>query len=121
MTTITFLRMRPGDRVTEQWSVARYREGSTAVEVAALTAEDRAAAIAGGLLPVGDGQTDPQPVGYVTTPETAIALTDAGVPGWRITVKASDAREPTLDALARSEAAFLRVGRSHLDAGAAMA
>ena len=120
MNTITFLRLRPGDRVTEKWSAARYREGSTAVEVSGLTTEDRAAAIAGGLLPVGDGRTDPDPIAYVVAPEVAIALTDAGVPGWQISVKASDQREATLDALARSGAAFIRVGRSHIDGGVAM-
>jgi len=58
MTTITFLRLRPSERVTEKWSSARYREGSTAVEVAGLTTGDRAAAVAGGLLPVGNGRAD---------------------------------------------------------------
>ena len=121
MTTITFLRLRPGERVSEKWSEARHREGSTAVEVTGLTADDTVAAVAGRLLPVSDGPTDLTPIASVVDPPAALALAEAGVPGWQITVRASDDRESTLDALARSGAAFLRVGRSHIDDGAAMA
>jgi FO synthase len=114
MTTITFLRLRPNDRVTEKWAAARHREGSTAAEVVGLTAEDRTAAVAGTLLPVAAGPTDVEPAAYIAEPGAALALGEAGVPGWQLTVKASDDRERTLDALARTGAAYLRTGRSRI-------
>ncbi len=113
MTTITFLRLRPGDGVTEKWAAARYREGSTAVEVVDLSDDDRSAALAGGLLPVALGTADVAAVASVVDP--AVALDLDGVPGWQITVTATEDRDLTLDALARTGAAYLRVGRSRIE------
>ncbi len=50
--TITFLRLRPAETVNELWASTRRREGTTAVEIAELSVEHRAAIIAGGLVPV---------------------------------------------------------------------
>ena len=114
MNTITFLRLRPGDRVSEKWAAARHREGSTAVEVIDLSDDAKQASLAGGLLPVSSGAPVVPPIAYVVDPATALALSDDGTPGWQLTVLAGDDREATLDALARSEASYLRAGRSHI-------
>ena len=120
MTTITFLRLRPGDGVSEKWAAARYREGSTAVELEDLSEEDRASALAGGLLPISSDPGDVPAIAYVAEPTTALALAEDDHPGWQITVTWGE-REPTLDALARSEAAYLRVGRSRIASAVDMA
>jgi FO synthase len=121
MTAITFLRLRPAETVNELWASTRRREGSTAVEVPGLTTADREAAIAGGLLPVAAGAGAADGVAWVVPPAEAIELTDDGIPGWRITVAATADRAETLDALARTGAAFLRVRRSDVGTGSALA
>jgi FO synthase len=118
--TITFLRLRPADRVSEKWAEARHREGSTTVEVCDLGEEDAQAALAGGLLPVSRGHSEAA-VAHVVDPAQAVGLSDAGVPGWQLTLRASHDHEATLDALARSDAAFVRIGRSRVEEAAAMA
>ena len=120
MTTITFLRLRPGDGVSEKWAAARYREGSTAVELEDLSEEDRASTLAGGLLPISSDPGDVPAIAYVAEPTAALALAEDDHPGWQITVTWGE-REPTLDALARSEAAYLRVGRSRIASAVDMA
>jgi len=121
MTTVTFLRLRPADHPSEKWAAARHREGSTTVEVDDLTDADRSSVLAGGLLPVTAGTGGSTPVGYVAEPAGAMELLSEGVPGWRITVAATDDREATLDALARTEAAYVRVGRSRVAWGVELA
>jgi FO synthase len=121
MTTITFLRLRPGDGVSEKWAAARYREGSTAVELEDLSEEARAGALAGGLLPIAGGPSDVPAIAYVAEPSVALALAEDDHPGWQITVAWGEDRESTLDALARSEAAYLRVGRSRIASAVEMA
>ena len=121
MTTVTFLRLRPAEHPSEKWAAARHREGSTTVEVDDLTDADRSSVLAGGLLPVTAGTGGSTPVGYVAEPADAMELLSEGVPGWRITVAATDDREATLDALARTEAAYLRVGRSRVAWGVELA
>jgi FO synthase len=121
MTTITFLQLRPGDHVSAKWAAARYREGSTTVEVEELTDEERTAALDGGLLPVAVGSADAAAIAYIAVPERALALSDDGIPGWQITVIAGDDRESTLDALARSGASYLRARRSRIAAAVEMA
>ena len=68
MTTITFLHLRPAESVNTLWAATRHREGSTAVEVPALDAADRAAAIAGRLLPVSVGPEEAIPLAWVVAP-----------------------------------------------------
>jgi FO synthase len=118
--TITFLRLRPAETVSEKWASARHREGSTTVEVGDLGSDDAAAALAGGLLPVSVGPSE-SAAAYVVDPAAALRLSRDGVPGWRITVLASDGHEATLDAVSRTGAAFVRVGRSRIAEGVSMA
>ncbi len=121
MTTVTFLRLRPADHPSEKWAAARHREGSTTVEVDDLTDADRSSALAGGLLPVTAGTGGSEPAGYVVDPADAMELLSEGVPGWRITVAATDDREATLEALARTGAAYLRVGLRRVPWGVELA
>ena len=53
--SITFLRLRPAESVNDLWAATRRREGTTAVEIPEMDSPARAAAIAGGLLPVATG------------------------------------------------------------------
>ncbi len=121
MTTITFLRLRPADHVTARWAGARRTEGSTAVEVDDLTPPDAEAALGGGLLPIALSPTEAAAAAFVVDPAAALELHDSGVPGWRLTVTAGDDRESTLDALARTGATYLRVGRSRVGDAAELA
>ncbi len=121
MTLITFVRMRPNESVVERWAESRRREGATTVEVKALTEADCEVSFAAGLMPVaGDDGTALAPA-HVVGPARALGLSESGVPGWRLTLVASDDRADTIDALARTQAAFLRVGRSRVADGAQMA
>ncbi len=117
---ITYCRLRPATEVNEIWAATRRREGATVAEIEGLTAERRARALAGGLLPVA-ATGGAEPAAWVVTPEAAIELVDAGVPGWRITVVHGGGTEATLDALARTGAAFIRTGRSRVGAAASLA
>lgn len=112
MTDITFLRLRPADTVREQWVDARRKEGSTAVEVENLSSSDRAVALRGGLLPVSKGDRGSGAPAYVASPASALTLAERGVRGWQMTIVHAEDRATTIDALARTQAAFLRVGRS---------
>ncbi len=112
MTDITFVRMRPAEAVRDRWAEARRREGATAVEVELLTDADREAAFNGGLLPIGGGDSPAVAPAYVVTPKGALALAKRGIRGWQITVEDTGDRAATIDALARTRAAFHRVGRS---------
>ncbi len=121
MTMITFVRTRPVESITERWAESRRREGSTTIEVEALTDADCVASYSVGLMPVaGDGGTACAPA-YVASPARALALDKDGVPGWQLTLVASDDRADTIDALSRTQAAFLRVGRSKVAAGSQIA
>lgn len=121
MTMITFVRMRPAESIVKRWAESRRREGSTTVEVEALTGEDCTASFSAGLIPVaGDGGVTGAPA-HVIGPARTLALANDGVPGWQLTLVASGDRADTIDALARSQAAFLRVGRSRVGEGAQIA
>ena len=113
---ITFARIRPAESVNETWARTRHREGTTALELGAPTADDRAGALAGGVLPVATRRDEGgvEPAAWVVGPDEALELAAGGVPGWRITVLDGPDREAVLDAVARSRAAFLRAGRSHV-------
>ena len=85
---ITFLRVRPAAEVTEVWATTRRREGTTTLEVDAMTEADRAGSLAGGVLPVESGPPHVgQPAAWVADPAHALGLAADGVPGWRITVR----------------------------------
>jgi len=116
---VTFLRIRPAESLAAPTATSRRREGTTAVEIHAPTAADLNAAHAGGLLLLGSS-SHLRPSAYVVDPEDALELSKAGVPGWRITVRNEGSRERVLDAVSRSRAAFLRVGRSEIEASASL-
>ena len=121
MTMITFVRMRPAESVGERWAESRRREGSTTIEVETLAEADCVASYSVGLMPVaGDGGTAGAPA-YAVSPTRALALGKDGVPGWQLTLVASDGRAETIDALARTQAVFLRVGRSKVADGSQIA
>ena len=119
--SITFLRLRPAEEINELWAMTRRREGTTAVEVAGLTAQDSASALAGGLAPVAIEEAEAQPMAWVVEPGAVAELVRAGVAGWRITVVDTGPRTAVLDAAARSGAAFLRARRSRIAQAAALA
>ena len=60
------------------------------------------------------GHTGDDTIGWVVEPEDALELSEAGIPGWRLTVVHSTDRASVVDALARTEAAYLRTGRSRV-------
>ncbi|HSG78634.1 MAG TPA: 5-amino-6-(D-ribitylamino)uracil--L-tyrosine 4-hydroxyphenyl transferase CofH [Acidimicrobiia bacterium] len=117
---ITFLRVRPTDTVNEVWATTRRREGATAVEIGSPEPDDIAGAEAGGLLTVG-GAGAVGVAAWAAAPRDVLALAESGVPGWRLTVLDEGSREDVLDAVARSKAAFLRTGRSRVEAAAGIA
>ena len=114
---VTFCQIRPGvEDVTEIWAATRRKEGTLVAELASLGRTPRAAVLAGGLLPVSSTSDldDPEPVAWVLEPPVAIELANAGIPGWRLTVRDEGSVEAVLDAVARTDAAFLRTGRSRV-------
>jgi 7,8-didemethyl-8-hydroxy-5-deazariboflavin synthase CofH subunit len=121
MTMITFVRMRPAESIVDRWAESRRREGATTVEVGALTEEDCLALFSAGLMPVAGDEGAACAPAHAVGPERALALGKDGVPGWQLTIIASDDRAATIDALARTQAAFLRVGRSGVANGSQIA
>jgi FO synthase len=119
--SITFLRIRPTEAVNELWAATRRREGTTAVETARLSAEDRAAVHNGGLVAVATRQTAVEPLAWALEPAELGGLVKAQVPGWRLTVIDNADRESALDALAKSRAAFFRTRRSRVEQAAKVA
>ncbi len=115
MKEITFLRARPADSVGEEMAISRRREGTTALEMQSPTAADIDAAHSGGLLIVSTDSGSDGSASWVVGPKGAIALAEANVPGWRITLDGDGEREEVLDALARSGAVYLRARRSRVD------
>ena len=111
---ITFLRQRPAESVTEAWARPHVEAGTTTVEVQRPSAGDLAAALAAGMLVVARSP-EVDAAAFVATPADAHELTLSGTPGWRITVTDDPGQpEATLDAVARSGAAFLRTGRGRV-------
>ena len=88
---------------------ARVREGRELTDAAV------AGALEAGLLPVEAAVADSPAVAWVVAPEAAMELLDAGVAGWRITVRHSGPRADVLDALTRTGAAFLRTDHAGLE------
>lgn len=110
--SITFLRLRPAEQVNELWAATRRREGTTAVEIAGLSNNQREAVIAGGLVPVSMGFGETDGIAWVLKTDDAKQAVRNGVAGWRITICDDGDRAAVLDAVARTGAAFLRTGRS---------
>ncbi len=121
---VTFCQVRPGvDEITEIWATTRRNEGTLVAELATLGRAARAASLAGGLLPVSSSadHDDPEPIAWVVEPRVALELSNAGIPGWRITVQDEGSTESVLDAVTRTGAAFLRTGRSRIRRAAEIA
>ena len=109
---ITYCRMRPADAVTEASAATRRAEGTTALELDRPDPDSAASCLAGGILPVAAGHAGEGYAAWVVEPARALELSESGVPGWRLTVIHTPDRAAVVDALARTEAAFLRTGRS---------
>ncbi|MGH8948000.1 MAG: hypothetical protein ACRDXF_03995, partial [Acidimicrobiia bacterium] len=112
--TITFLRVRPAEKLAEPTATSRRREGTTAVEMLSSTGAELAAAHKAGVLVLSGSVTEVEPDAWVVKPKDALRLAERGVPGWRITVVAEGSRESILDSLARSGAPFARSTRSEI-------
>lgn len=114
---ITFLRTRPAESATASVAEARQREGTTTLEMDSPAIADlRAAHKAGVFVAARDG--DPSETALTVDPPQALRLAKSGTPGWLLTVMHTGSGEEVLDALARSEAAFLRASRSEVTAAA---
>ena len=123
-TVITFLRVRPASAVTEEGAVTRRAEGTTAIELERPDPQAMAACLAGGVAPVGTGGQAaemPEAAAWAVPPAVALRLSEGGVPGWRLSVAHGPRRSEALDALARTEAAYLRTGRSRVAEAAQLA
>jgi len=112
MTAITFLRVRPAELLGEPTATSRRREGTTTIEMSSPTAEEVAAGHAAGVLVLAGTKSDVEPAAWAVGPEEGLALAEAGVAGWRITILGEGPREIVLDAMARSRARFVRTARS---------
>lgn len=109
--TVTFLQMRPAERVNEIWASTRRREGTLAVEVADPTAEDVENAQRGGLILVSAAPDAGAPA-WVIEPDAVGRLRKGSVAGWRITVLDAGSDMEVLDAVAFTRASYLRTARS---------
>ena len=109
---VTFCRMRPAGAVTAAGAAARRTEGTTALELDRPDPDSAAACLAGGVLPVAAGHTGGGFAAWAVEPAQALELSEAGAPGWRLAVIHTPDRAAVIDALARTQAAFLRTGRS---------
>src|SRR5688572_24291520 len=111
---VTFLRSRPADSLAEPTAMSRRREGTTVIEIESPLDTDLAAGVAGTVLVSGSQVEGPEPAAWVVGPEDAIELARNEVSSWRITVRWVGRREAVLDALARTQASYLRVRRSEV-------
>ena len=117
--TITFLRTRPAEAATAAGAEARLREGTTTLEMDSPGVTDFRAAHQAGLF-ISALQADPSEAARVVHPDQALELAKSNIPGWLITVRNEGPAEVVLDALARSEATFLRTTRSSVKAATAL-
>lgn len=111
---ITYVHMRPAEQVNALWASTRRREGTTVVEVSELDNASWIATTEAKVAAVGTTLDGVEPLAWVVSPEDALALAKRGVSGWRITVADSGVRADVVDALARTQAAFLRTGRAYV-------
>ena len=111
---VTFFRLRPATAVTEVTAATRRAEGTTGLELDRPDPESVSACLAGGTLPIGVGGAGKGVMAWVVEPKEALDLSAAGIPGWRLSVVHTSDRAAVIDALARTEATFLRTGRSRV-------
>ena len=116
---ITFLRTRPAEAATDAVAEARSREGTTTLEMDAPDTADLRSAHKAGLM-VAARHAEPSEVALIVDPSEALRLAKSKVPGWLITVTHGGTDEMVLDALARSEAVYLRTARSEVGEAAAL-
>ncbi|MEZ5175862.1 MAG: 5-amino-6-(D-ribitylamino)uracil--L-tyrosine 4-hydroxyphenyl transferase CofH [Acidimicrobiia bacterium] len=119
MTAVTFLQVRPASHLNEMWASTRRREGTLVVEVDAPTLDDLRAAHNGGLL-VASGDPSVVSAAYVVTPGVSRTLTRNAVAGWRVSIIDTGSRMEILDALAFTQASYLRTSRSTVAKAAAL-
>ncbi|MCH7667919.1 MAG: 5-amino-6-(D-ribitylamino)uracil--L-tyrosine 4-hydroxyphenyl transferase CofH [Acidobacteria bacterium] len=110
---VTAVHLRPAEQVHVLWATTRRREGTTVVEVSALDAASWTATVEAKLGAVATSVDGVEPLAWVVEPQQALSLAQQGVPGWRITVIDTGIRADVVEAVARTQAAFLRGGRSH--------
>ena len=109
---VTFLRTRPAETVSELTAATRRREGTVALELEEVTPVQVRTAATGGLLVVGVGAAAKLAPAAILDPADAL---DSGLAGWRLTINAGSwPREEILDAVARTEAGFVRAPRSRV-------
>lgn len=106
---ITFLRLRPTTTITPAAMRSRKDECTTAIELGETSDNEIAEALSHGLLTVGRDLATPA-TAWVLDPAAALAIRQPV--GWRLTIEHGDDADQTLDAVVRTRAAFLRVGRS---------
>ena len=116
---ITFLRTRPAEAATEAVAEARYKEGTTTLEMDSPAISDLKTAHKAGMF-IAAREADSAEAARIVDPSEALRLAKSQTPGWLITVTNTGSGEIVLDALARSEAAFLRAARSEVKAAAAL-
>jgi len=109
---ITYAHMRPAEKVNALWATTRRREGTTVVEVSSLDEASWSGATEAKVGTVSTTLEGLEPLAWVVSPREALVLAKRGVPGWRITVVDSGVRADVVDALARTQAAFVRTGRT---------
>ena len=84
--TVTYLRVRPAEMLAEPTAVSRRREGTTVLEMAAVTSAELAAANKAGLLVAATSIDGVETAGWVLAPEAAgpVALDHEAAPrlGW---------------------------------------
>jgi FO synthase len=111
---ITYCRMRRAQSMTAALAASLRREGTSTVEVLSGSAADIDTALAAGLLPVAGAAASDSTAAWVVGPAGCEALADAGVPGWRITLRLTRDVGGAAAALAAAAPAFLRAGRSRV-------
>jgi 7,8-didemethyl-8-hydroxy-5-deazariboflavin synthase CofH subunit len=103
---------------TTRPTITFLRRGDTppalATEGAGFTDATVAAALAAGILPIETGSVDGPVAAWIVDPADALAIVRRGVGAWRVTVRHTGRDEDVLDALARTEAPFLRTTRESL-------
>lgn len=117
--TVTFLRVRPAEVATDAVAEARSREGTTTLEMDSPEVNDLRAAHKAAVL-VAARHADSSQAPCIVEPSQALHLAKLKTPGWLITVIDRGSEEMVLDALARSEAAFLRTARSDVKTAAGL-
>lgn len=120
MRPITFLRVRPAESAHQIAASTRRKEGTTVLELAEPSPEDLAGAHEGGLQVVSHSADHPADA-WVLGPDAAASFLVDGPASWRVTIVADRLDEAVLDALARTGARHLRVGRSSVTEAANLA